>query len=555
MSDVALRGDELKKLLKIAKKRDLAFAYSPGKSPAEDIYSMDRKKKPDVVSRAVRKESEGTKYAFGYVSVKGKIVSLKCERELPGMSKKLKKFFKSEKCPMNVVILDQNGNVLEEDIEELPEDDLLDGDDADENEAEDNVQDAEEVAPAEDDTARRKQVTKLASEVKAGMADLPEDAKATVSKGFVGAVKALQGGKLDQAEAVLNKLKAIVDKMAGGAAVPAESNEEPASAAAPTAPQEPAAAAPPPPPPPTVNPVTAKLMMVAEKLEGRIATLEADDDTSNLRAMLEDLRQQIESGDAKGSGASAKALGEEISKVSARQSAAAKATREETFQESLPETPENEVDHTLTKDGKLWNDARADLEGRVLALLKSGMGDVGQLRADWASFMEKGNAQEYVDAMNIQPNLLKLIAEGEAAEMSDAEKDIPENVVPFVRARLDWIKARTQLRGEMGKLQNAILAVCKGEDFAGVADDTKELFSYLDALDDKLENALEALVEAPDGAEREDKKKAARSVLGDFQAKLETPFFKDVDTNNGFVSVSVRGTAVNALSEVGAALS
>ena len=92
MSEVALKGDELRKILKVAKKRDLAFAYAPGKTREDDIFSIHRKRAPEIVSRAVRKESEGTKYAFGMASVAGKVLSLTCERELPGMSKKLKRF-------------------------------------------------------------------------------------------------------------------------------------------------------------------------------------------------------------------------------------------------------------------------------------------------------------------------------------------------------------------------------------------------------------------------------------------------------------------------------
>ena len=105
------------------------------------------------------------------------------------------------------------------------------------------------------------------------------------------------------------------------------------------------------------------------------------------------------------------------------------------------------------------------------------------------------------------------------------------------------------------KLQNAILAVCQGEEFKDMANNTKKLFTYLESLDDRLEAALNALVEEPDGAKREALKSDARKVLGEYRNELQTPFFNDVDSNNGFASVSVTGTATTALAEVDAVLS
>ncbi|MEP1353523.1 MAG: hypothetical protein ABJX32_10000 [Tateyamaria sp.] len=522
MSEVALKGDELKKLLKVAKKQEIAFAYAPGKKPEDDIFSMDRKKAPEVVSRQVRKESDGSKYAFGFASVSGKVISLKCERELPGMSKKLKKLFKAEKCPLNVVILDGSGKVLEEDIEELPDDGLLDdGDDQDGNEL--------------DEEARRKTVLEMASSIKNKLAALPDNVRKALAEHYAKAVKALKDGDLDAAENGFNKLNAAINKVENANTGTGDSS------------------APPPPPPPS-NPDVIKLLGVASSLEKRIDGLQDGESKTKLLGVLERLNNQIEAEDIKAAGETAKVLGAAITKASAAQTQEAKDTpqTDEDEDDSSDETPL--IDHTGTEDGRAWSDAFANLEAPVLAALGKGFGDVSKMRAAWSAFTGAGGQQKYEGALKLVPGIEKLLADAEAAESSDAEKDIPTNVVPFVRARLGWIKARTSLRGEMGKLQNAIIAQCKGEEYEGIANDTKELFEYLEALDDKLENALEALVQEPDGDKRETLKKTARSVLSDFQAELETPFFKDVDGNNGFTNVSVRGTAQSALSAVNSAL-
>ncbi len=520
MSEVALKGDELKKLLKVAKKQEIAFAYAPGKKPEDDIFSMDRKKAPEVVSRQVRKESDGSKYAFGLASVSGKVISLKCERELPGMSKKLKKLFKAEKCALNVVILDGSGNVLEEDIEELPDDGLPDdGDDKDGSELEDE--------------ARRKTVLEMAAAIKSKLAALPENVRKALSEHYAKAVKAVKDGDLDAAENGFNKLNAAISKVENANTGTSDSP------------------APPPPPPPS-NPDVIKLLGVAASLEKRIDGLQDGESKTKLLGVLERLKNQIEAEDIKAAGETAKVLGAAITKASAAQTQEAKDTPDTDEDDSSDETPL--IDHTATEDGRAWSDAFANLEAPVLAALGKGFGDVGKMRAAWSAFTGAGAQQKYDGALKLVPGIEKLLADAEAAESSDAEKDIPTNIVPFVRARLGWIKARTSLRGEMGKLRNAIIAECQGEEYGGIADDTHELFEYLDALDDKLENALEALVQEPDGKKREDLKKKARSILSDFQAELETPFFKDVDGNNGFTTVSVRGTAIPALSAVNSAL-
>lgn len=542
MADVAISGAQLKKMLAMAKKKEMAFAYCPGGKPADDVFVLDRKKKPDVIGRAARAEGEGSKLAFGMGSLKGKVLSLKCERELPGMAKKLKRWLRDEKCPLNVKILDMNGNVLEEDIEDLPDDDFL-GDveiDDEDGDAEDTSNDASEDAQedgndANDDGERLKALKARAAAMQGGIQALAPEAQGQLVPGFKKGVAAIQGSDLDTAETIMDRLEQALAKLSAASGVA-------------------------PPPPTDGDPMQVKLGMAATQLLKRIDGLPEGAGKDRLLTVHAALLGQIDSGDIKKAGATAKALGEAISKVSASDKAAAStetanAPEENVEADTQQAEAQEPIDPNASEDGKAWNAERARLEPVILNLLEKGFGDVSKMRAAWAFFTEKGSLGAFADGMKIAPGLDKLIAAAEAAEQSDAEKDIPADVVPFVQARLSWAKARNQLQSEMMKLENAILAVCQGEEFKGMANDTKALFTYLENLDDRLEGALEALVTAPDGDKRESLKTDARKVLGEYMSELDSPFFKDVDSNNGFASVNVRSTAANALAAVDSVLS
>lgn len=539
MADIALRGDQLKKMMAMAKKRDLSFAYCPGNDPKEDVFVLDRKKKPEVIGRVARGESTGTKLGYGTAKVKGRVISLTCERELPQMAKKLKKFLKFEKIPMNVLVMDASGNVLEEDIEDMPDDGLLDDvadddfDDDDDAAGPDETEDAaaepksaeataEEgvsAAPAGDNAELLKQLKARAVQVQGAIKGVKQEAQAPLIAGFKTAVGALQGGDLPKADDMLTKLERAIGKLsaASEASAPAAAAEDPA---------------------------LAKLAQVSAVLSKRIDALENVEGASRLRAAHGMLDEQIALGDAKKATGTAKALGDAIARL-AEQSAAAPA----------PEPTPAAAAGGAADLGAEWRDARADLEPTILDLLQRGLGDVGKMRAVLAYFIEKGEADDFAGAMKAVPGLKKLIADAQAAEQTAAEKDIPAGVVPYVRARLDWSKTRISLQSEMTKLQDSILAVCQGDEFPTIANDTKALFTYLDALDTRLEDALEALVQEPDGDKREKLKDDARKVLSEFQSELDTPFFQTIDGNNGFKPVNVRGAAIASLGKVNEALS
>lgn len=513
MADIALKGPELKKMVKIAKKRDLNFAYCPGNDPAEDVFVLDRKKKPEVMGRVARAEGTGSKLGFGTARAKGRVMMMTCERELPQMAKKLKKLLKFEKLPMNVIVMDKDGNVLEEDIEDLPADPELDAEDADD--ADDEELDASEDAEDAGYDARLKQLTARAQQVKTAIAALPDEAQAPLAKGFGTVLTGLKGGDLDAADTMLTRLEAALEKLAARKdAAPAE------------------------------DPALARLRQVAEGLDARIKALGAVDAAARLASAHGMLVGQIDDGDAKKAAGTAKALGDALTRAEAQAGDA---------QDQKPEAG-TAPDENVADAGAQWRDARADLEPVALDLLQRNLGDVTKLRAVLAYFTEKGEADDFAGAMKAVPGLKKLIADAEAEQLSAAEKDIPANVVPFVRARLDWVKTRSTLRAELTKLQDAIVSTCDDEEFPDIATASRQLFGYIENLDGRLEDALEALVQEPDGAKREKLKVAAAQLLVEFQKELDSPFFQVVDDGNGFRAVNVRGAAMESLGKVRAAL-
>jgi len=543
---IGTRGKELKKLLAQAKKKELHFAYCPGGQVQDDVFMMHRKKKPEVLGREARAEGEGSKIGFGRVEVTGKIVSLSCDRVISGMAKKLKKYLAKENCKLNVRLLDADGTVLEEDIEDLGTDDPLGdaedvepADDAgDEVQADDDVQEAPGADNDDDGEAKRLAALKaraatLAPQLKA----LPQDVQPAFVKKFKSAVAALQGGDPDSAEDGLNAIDAAMTRLAAR-------QEAPAAA---------------PPPPPEGNPAAVRLKTAAASLGKRISGLADGDGKTRLEAALQVLNGQIDAEDFQKAAGTAKALGEAITKVSAAQSKAAKETANEAAAEADdPAGDDIAGNYTIpaaetvnaSEDGRKWNAARAELEPVVLRLLGQQFGDTSKMRAAWAFFTEKGNQGAYGEAMKAVPGTQKLIDAAYQQLQSEAEKAVPENVVEFVRARLDWSRVRPELDSELIKLQNAILAVCQGEEFAGMANETKSLFSYLKVLDNKLESALDAVINEDDPERRAGLQATARSVVGELQSELGQGFFQDVDASNGFVELKLKDQATRALARV-----
>lgn len=122
MGEFQVSGSELKKLVNVMRKQPISFAFNPAKKIDDDYFGLHRTKPAKTIGREAKDEGEGDKYAFGTAKVEGKILSLTCERVIPSLAKKLKRYLKSQKVMLNVEVLDASGNVLESDIEDLPDD-------------------------------------------------------------------------------------------------------------------------------------------------------------------------------------------------------------------------------------------------------------------------------------------------------------------------------------------------------------------------------------------------------------------------------------------------
>lgn len=128
MSDFQVEGASLKKLILLAKKAPIAFGFNPGKTIPECYLAMHRKRTAKALGKDAKDEGPSAKSAFGTLQVEQKLVVLKCERVVPSLAKLFKKYLKLQKINLNVEVRDENGNVLEADIEEdLPDDPEIEG--------------------------------------------------------------------------------------------------------------------------------------------------------------------------------------------------------------------------------------------------------------------------------------------------------------------------------------------------------------------------------------------------------------------------------------------
>lgn len=127
-SDFVVDGDELKGIVRLARRRAMSFAFCPKSDTDEPLFATHRKKPPEIIARVTRRDSGQSKVAFGTFVVQGRLMVLTCQRELPAIAKRLKRHLKMQKLPMNVRVLDMTGVELEADLEDFDDPDPL-GDD------------------------------------------------------------------------------------------------------------------------------------------------------------------------------------------------------------------------------------------------------------------------------------------------------------------------------------------------------------------------------------------------------------------------------------------
>lgn len=114
MADLRLEPEELKKLIKIAKSRNLNFAFATAAEEEHDLFAIHRKKAPDRLGKKARKETGGAKVAFGTFAVAGKVMTVTCLRLMPALDKRLKRYLRARKLTYDIALLDSEGKPLAE---------------------------------------------------------------------------------------------------------------------------------------------------------------------------------------------------------------------------------------------------------------------------------------------------------------------------------------------------------------------------------------------------------------------------------------------------------
>lgn len=103
---------ELKKFIKIGRSKELTFAFVPAGGKDDPLFTIHRRKKPDVLGKAARKEAEETKFACGKMTVDGKTLILTCDKVVPGLQRKLQKMLRGMKLPLEVKVTGADGEEI-----------------------------------------------------------------------------------------------------------------------------------------------------------------------------------------------------------------------------------------------------------------------------------------------------------------------------------------------------------------------------------------------------------------------------------------------------------
>jgi hypothetical protein len=536
MADYEATGEGLQKLVKMGRKQSMPFAFCPSTGDDESLFATHRKKQPEIIAKAARKASGQTKVAFGTFTVEGKLMILVLLKELPSIAKKLKKHLRRERLSLNVKILDAMGNELESDIEDLGEDEnddddgvLLD-DDTDQDDTEETTEIQEEVVEEETSevTADATSLVNKIKELKPGIDGMHGDVGDKLRTALAGVVTLVKARKLDRATDSLVAIERAYLRV-----TQSESKPEQTEAAPENNPADPEAQ--------IQTKRLAELRDAAQKLSEPLQ--------SKLLGALGVTTKQIEAGD--------------VAKAATAMDKLAKAMGLPNTAAPTQETPNTAPEAATDEDAKVipdpfaekWAEVAAKLEPAVLAALRAGKGDVAAIRLKFYGMQDQAAAGNAKAALTQADGLTKMLREAQAVDARAIDADIPTDAVPFAKSRLVWSSTRVELRAQIGKLKSAMDATLANiEGMEEAVGETGKLFAYLDNLDGRLEDTLENLVGTPDGPARQTLKADARKIIAEYSTELDSDFFRDVDGDNGFAPVQVRGLAVSALQRIGAVL-
>ncbi|TDE37513.1 hypothetical protein [Antarcticimicrobium sediminis] len=552
MAEEKVEGPALKKLVKLGMKKRLSFAFYPAASGNDHTVLIDRRKPAKVLGQAAKqmakKEGAGPKVAFGTFVLDDGTLELTCDVVIPRLAKLLKKYLKSQKVLVNVLVLDAQGTVLESDVEPLPQDagwdEVEDADDANEEVAAPTTKaptdPAAETTPAEPPAPAALDAKGLVIRLKAvqpALVTAPAPMADKLKKAVALAVAQIKAQDLAAADKTIAALEKAASRLGPKAGAPETSAPAPGEAAATK---------------PAQDGAPRQLAARAGALRDVIATLH-DPARSKLTTALGNAAQRIEAGDlvaaSDGLARIEAATNKMVASVNAGSNSAAQ-TEATPKAEAAAEAPDPQA--------AKWRTAEARLQPEIDRLIAEKRGDLAALNRTFAYAQDQAAAGQFDKALAAAGQVVALIKQAKAstttAAAAQAQAAAPDNVVDYTKSRLGWIKTRQSLRNELEGLKNAIVSATTGiEGMEDVPAKSGVLFDYLDDIDSTLEDTLKQLVEAPDGDRREGLKKSARKIIGDYQGLLDTDFFKAVD-GSGFARTKIRASALNALQDVSGAL-
>jgi hypothetical protein len=295
-----VQGDDLRKILRRGRRRPVPFAFTPGKGEDDSLFAAHRKRPPELIARATRRESGQTRVAFGTFTVLGKELVLTCIQELPAIAGKLKKHLRAERLPMNIRVLDITGREIDADIEDLGDDDVLGSDD-------------DAAGPAGSTGDRL--LDRLAA-VRAAVLAAPGDAGDRLRDILAGALRAAGNGSRDKADKLVTQVEAELRRQRNSAARTAF-----AAVAAPTRQRDAVPVPPPLPPPPARGvPDRADLLRLARRARALKARAEAMDASvaPRLLAALGVAARALRAGEAEAAGAALDRIAAAMDRVAAR---------------------------------------------------------------------------------------------------------------------------------------------------------------------------------------------------------------------------------------------
>lgn len=525
MADLKLEGAELKKMVKLGKKKALSFAFCPGPKN-EHTFLIDRRKGPEMLGKLARQEGAGKKVAFGTFEVKGRVMEMTCGRTVPQMAKTIKKYLKTQKTMVNVVILDAEGNTLESDVEDLPTDPSMEDNEADlaasetEEQAAATTEDQAEDTPAEEDPPADADeapidAAALAARLKAlqpAIAAAGGDAADKLKKVMTGAVAQIKSSAFEQADKTVTALENAVAKLSQGAAPAAESD---------AADEAPAA-----------EPDFRALAARAKALQQTIVDI-AEPAKGKLMTALSSAAQNIKERNHDAADAM-------LGKI------------ENAVNKTLAATTDAPAENG---DAKKWETALARLQPAVDKAMQDKRGDLAAINRTFDFAKDQAADGNYESAMKAAAKTAELLKQAATMETTAAAQEAAD-ITPegLVKLRVAWIETRLGMQKEIEGLKSAIDDATKGVDgLEDVASKSKVLFDYVADIDTNLEQTLQKMAEAKDTESRDALKSDAMQIVDTYKGALDSDFFKAVD-DNGFVKTNIRESALNSLKQVSAAL-